>query len=85
MTVLAIDIETYSDINLTENGVYKYVDSDNFKILLLAYAFDDEEVKINDLERGEKIPDIVMKAILEKCRKVRFQRSIERVCINKIY
>lgn len=49
MTTLAIDIETYSDVSLTECGVYKYVDSDNFKILLLAYAFDDEEVKIIDL------------------------------------
>ena len=34
--------------------------------LLFAYAFDDEEVKIIDLERGEKLPDRVLKALLDK-------------------
>ena len=86
MTVLAIDIETYSDINLTENGVYKYVDSDNFKILLLAYAFDDEEVKIIDLERGEKLPDRVLKALLDKnVVKSAFNAQFERVCLNRFF
>ena len=86
MTVLAIDIETYSDINLTENGVYKYVDSDNFKILLLAYAFDDEEVQIIDLACGEKIPDRVLKALLDKnVVKSAYNAQFERVCINKYF
>ena len=46
MKTLAIDIETYSDLDLSKVGVYAYCDSDSFEILLFAYAFDDEEVKI---------------------------------------
>ena len=39
MKTLAIDIETYSDIDLTKSGVYAYSDSPKFEILLFAYAF----------------------------------------------
>lgn len=86
MTTLAIDIETYSDISLTECGVYKYVDSENFKILLFAYAFDDEDVKIADLACGEKLPKRVMEALLDKdVVKTAFNAQFERVCINKYF
>jgi len=86
MTTLAIDIETYSDVSLTECGVYKYVDSDNFKILLFAYAFDDEDVAIVDLESGEKLPKRVMEALLNKdVVKTAFNAQFERVCINKYF
>lgn len=43
--VLSIDIETYSSIDLIESGVYRYVEADDFEILLFAYAFDDEPVE----------------------------------------
>lgn len=86
MTTLAIDIETYSDLSLTECGVYKYVDSENFKILLFAYAFDDEDVKIADLACGEKLPKRVMEALLDKdVVKTAFNAQFERVCINKYF
>ena len=39
----AIDIETYSDVDI-DRGVYAYVDSDSFEILLVAYKFSDEDV-----------------------------------------
>ena len=48
MATLAIDLETYSD-NDIKCGVYKYVDSPNFEILLLGYSFDDEPVQVDDL------------------------------------
>lgn len=53
---LSIDIETFSSINLVKSGVYRYVESDNFEILLFAYSVNDEEVKIVDIVNGEKIP-----------------------------
>jgi DNA polymerase len=84
--MLAVDIETYSDISLTENGVYKYVDSDNFMILLFAYAFDDEDVAIVDLANGEKLPERVTSALLNKdIVKTAFNAQFERVCINKFF
>ena len=59
---LSIDIETYSDVDLSKCGVYKYVEGD-FHILLFAYAFDDEDVKIVDLACGEELPQEVLDAI----------------------
>ena len=37
---LAIDIETYSDVDLISCGVYKYSSSPYFEILLIAYSVD---------------------------------------------
>ncbi len=85
-TVLAIDIETYSDINLSDNGVYKYTDTPNFEILLFAYAFDDGPVQIVDLAQGEKLPEKVLQALLDKnVIKTAFNAQFERVCINKYF
>ena len=50
MKTISIDIETYSNIDLTKSGVYKYIEGD-FEILLIAYAYNDEEVQIIDLKK----------------------------------
>ena len=39
MKTLSIDIETYSDEPLQKTGVYRYVESPNFEILLFARDF----------------------------------------------
>lgn len=86
MNTLAIDIETYSDINLNKNGVYKYVDSDKFKILLFAYAFDDEDVQLVDLANGEELPERVASALTNKdVVKTAFNAQFERVAINRYF
>lgn len=53
---LHIDIETYSSIDIKSAGAYKYCESIDFEILMVAYAFNDEPVKIIDLAQGEKLP-----------------------------
>ncbi|MBP7899124.1 MAG: DNA polymerase [Candidatus Syntrophosphaera sp.] len=84
MKTLAIDIETFSDIDLVKCGVYNYTESPNFEIILFAYAFDSEEVKIVDLLAGEKIPTEVISAIKsEKIIKTAFNAQFERVCLSK--
>ena len=84
MKTLAIDIETFSDIDLVKCGVYNYTESPNFEIILFAYAFDSEEVKIVDLLAGEKIPTEVISAIKsEKIIKTAFNSQFERVCLSK--
>lgn len=84
MTVLSIDIETYSDVSLRNCGVYKYTESPNFKILLFGYAFDDDSVEMVDLANGEKLPKEVMKALVNKdVIKSAFNAQFERVCINR--
>ena len=61
MRTLAIDIETYSKLDITKTGIYKY--AEDCEMILLAYAFDDEPVEIIDLALGEKIPQSLVDAL----------------------
>ena len=54
MKTLSIDIETYSDQNLAKCGVYRYVESPVFQILLFSYSVDGAPVQIVDLACGEE-------------------------------
>ncbi len=84
MRNLFIDIETYSDVNLAKAGVYKYVESDNFEILLFGYAFDDEPVQIIDIASGESIPEAVWQALNDpNTIKHAYNAQFERVCLPK--
>lgn len=84
MKRLSIDIETYSSGDLVKSGVFKYVDTPDFEILLFAYAFDEEEVKIVDLKNGEMLPQEVRTALLSKnCIKTAYNAQFEITCIQK--
>ena len=41
MSHLSIDLETFSSVNIGKSGLYKYVQSPDFEILLFAYSVDD--------------------------------------------
>ena len=84
MPILSIDIETYSDVDLTKCGVYAYSDSPNFEILLFAYAFDEEPTQIVDLACGEQLPERVLAALEDPVvTKAAFNAQFERTCISK--
>ena len=84
MPILSIDIETYSDVDLTKCGVYAYSDSPNFEILLLAYAFDEEPTQITDLACGENLPQRVLAALEDPAiTKAAFNAQFERTCISR--
>lgn len=53
-SILSIDLETYAEVDIGKAGTYKY--AENAQILLMAYAFDDEQVQIVDLTQGEEMP-----------------------------
>ena len=81
--LLSIDLETFSDVDLTKCGVYRYVEGD-FHILLFAYAFDDEETKIVDLACGEQLPQEVVDAIFDdSIIKAAWNAQFERTCLSK--
>ena len=81
---LSIDLETYSDVDLSKCGVYKYTESDNFEILLFAYSVNHEEVKVVDLAQGEKIPIEIIKALVDdEVTKWAYNASFERVCLSR--
>ncbi|MEY8535494.1 DNA polymerase [Blautia pseudococcoides] len=80
---LSIDIETYSDIDLSKCGVYKYTESAAFDILLFGYAINGGEVQVVDLACGETIPSEVIAALTdETVTKWAFNASFERVCLS---
>jgi DNA polymerase len=83
---LSIDIETFSSYDISETGVYKYVEAPDFEVLLFAYAFDDEPVQIVDLASGEFLPDEVMFALGDPAvRKCAFNAAFERLCLSTEY
>ena len=63
MKNLIIDIETYSSEDISKCGVYKYVEANDFEILLFGYSVDFGEVRVVDLAGGEVIPLEIIEAI----------------------
>ena len=83
--VLSIDLETFSDIDLSSCGVYRYVEGD-FHILLFAYAFDDEDVRVVDMACGEELPQEVQDAIFdETVIKAAWNAQFERTCLSRYF
>lgn len=65
MRHLSIDIETYSSVDIKKAGLYKYVQSPDFQILLFAYSLDFQSVQIVDLAQGEQIPTEIIYALFD--------------------
>ena len=83
MNRLNIDLESFSDVDLFKHGVYKYVNSPNFEILIFAYAIDGGEVVEIDLTEDE-IPDEILEALEDpSVQKIAFNAQFERVCLSK--
>ena len=83
--VLSIDLETFSDIDLSSCGVYRYVEGD-FHILLFAYAFDDEDVRVVDMACGEELPQEVRDAIFDEAViKAAWNAQFERTCLSRYF
>ena len=77
---LSCDLETYSSVDLTKCGVYKYAESDDFEILLFGYSVDGGEVQVVDLAQGEVIPEEIITAIKsDEVTKWSFNAIFERI------
>ena len=84
MKNISIDIETFSSVDLTRCGVYKYAESPDFQILLFGYSVDGGEVQVVDLASGESIPEDVLAALTnEEVIKWAFNANFERVCLSR--
>lgn len=83
MTILQIDLETFSSYDLSICGIHKYVEAPDFEILLFAYAFDDDPVTVVDLAQGEQVPDEVMQALESDVIKTAWNAAFERTAIAK--
>lgn len=83
---LSIDLETYSSVSLQKAGLYAYVESSDFEILLLAYSLDDLPVIVIDMARGGMIPEWLEAALYdEDYIKHAYNASFEIACLSKYF
>lgn len=83
MKEMSIDLETYSDVNITKCGAYKYAESDEFEIQLFGVSVDGGPVKVYDLACGDTIPEEILAALSdENVTKWAFNASFERICLS---
>ena len=88
MHTLAIDIETYSSVDISKSGLYKYVQSDDFEILLIAYAYDDEPVQMIDLttiDNEEALTQLQWDLNNSSIQKTAYNAVFEWYCLSKFF
>ena len=84
MKELHIDIECFSSAELPKSGVYRYVESPDFEILLFGFSADGGPVQVVDLVNGEKIPTEVLKALTDdSVLKFAHNSAFERICLSR--
>jgi DNA polymerase len=80
---LGIDLETYCEADLKKCGVYAYAAHPSFEILLFAYAYDDEDVRVIDLASGECVLERVLCDLTDRAViKTAFNAQFERTCLS---
>lgn len=80
---LSIDIETYSSVDITKSGLYKYAQSPDFQILLFAYSLDNSPVQVVDLTREKYLPQEVLTRLFnEDTVKHAYNASFEWYCLS---
>ena len=84
---LLIDVETFSSVDIAKAGVFKYVESPDFEILLLAYAWDDGPVKVIDLASKnydyDELKEICFAVLDPDIVKVAHNCAFERAALGK--
>lgn len=81
---LSIDLETFSSVPIGKSGLYKYVQSPDFEILLFAYSVDGAPVQIVDLAQGELLPEGLFEAICSPDYiKHAYNAPFEWYCLSK--
>ena len=80
---LSIDIETKSSADISKTGLYRYAQDKDFGILLFAYKYDGDGVKIVDLTAGESIPKNIREALTDPyVTKHAYNAAFEWYCLN---
>lgn len=84
LKTLSLDLETFSDVDLSKCGVYRYASSPDFEILLFGFSVDGGDVQVVDLACGGKIPADILAALEdENVMKWAYNAQFERICLSK--
>ena len=58
-----LDLETFSSVDLSRSGVYKYAEAEDFEVLLFGVSVDGGAVRVYDLASGDKLPASIREAL----------------------
>ena len=83
---LSVDLETFSSVNLKAAGLWRYIDSPDFEILLLAWSVDGAPTEVIDLASGEPVPQALVDAFRSDAyEKHAFNAAFEFAALDKVY
>ena len=82
-STLSIDIETFSSVDLIACGLYKYVESDDFQVMLMAYSLNGGDVEIVDLTKNDLPRDINIALRDGSVDKWAYNAAFERICLSR--
>jgi DNA polymerase len=86
MSRLSVDIETFSSVDITKSGLYRYVQASDFQVLLFAYSLDGAPVQVVDLACGEQIPHNVVQALFDpSIEKRAWNAAFEWYCLGRYF
>lgn len=86
---LFIDLETFSSVDISSAGAFKYTEAPDFEILLTAYAWDDSPVQVIDMTRPLPKPELLVwgeiaEALLDPAVvKIAHNSAFERAALSR--
>jgi len=85
---LSIDIETYSSTDLVKTNVYKYVEAEDFDVLLIGLRYDDGPVRVIDTH--DKTPLLGLRQLMADLVdptvvKTAYNAQFEIVCLSRYF
>lgn len=85
MRTISIDIETYSSVDLSEAGVYRYTEAPDFEVLLIGYSIDGGPVEVLDaeVETFTRVTDFCQLLQDPTIIKTAWNANFERTCLAK--
>lgn len=80
---LNVDLETFSSVPINKAGLFKYVQSPDFEILLFGYSLDDAPVECIDFAQGEKLPGKILRMLADpQVIKHAYNATFEWYCLT---
>lgn len=81
MRIMNVDIETYSETDIREAGVYAYAEDPAFAVLLIGYKVGEEPVRVIDLAQGDPADEFYSLLMDPDVVKTAYNANFERTCL----